>query len=105
MDFYLACLIIIPALLFLFIPKISGNLGLLKGINKILLVIAHPDDECMFFSPAIIQLSKTAKVEVLCMSTGNHLGLGSIREMELQKSCKRLNVSKCYIINDPYFIR
>ena len=70
MDFALATLIIIPFLLYHFIPKLSGNIKLLDGIESVLLLTAHPDDECMFFSPTIIQLSKRAKIHVLCLSTG-----------------------------------
>ena len=39
--------------------------------NKTVLVItAHPDDECMFFSPSILKLSRFCTVHVLCLSTG-----------------------------------
>lgn len=38
---------------------------------KALIVIAHPDDECMFFAPAIIQLVElNARVHLLCLSQG-----------------------------------
>ena len=38
--------------------------------KRILLVTAHPDDECMFFSPTLVHLSKTAQVHLLCLSSG-----------------------------------
>jgi hypothetical protein len=39
--------------------------------KNILLVIAHPDDECMFFSPTILGLQKgSAKIHLLCLSIG-----------------------------------
>ena len=38
---------------------------------RALLVIAHPDDECMFFTPTIDQLKRSGcKVFVLCLSNG-----------------------------------
>lgn len=38
---------------------------------RALVVTAHPDDECLFFSPIIIQLvSLNAKVHLLCLSQG-----------------------------------
>ena len=38
--------------------------------KRTLILTAHPDDECMFFSPAIIQLCKTSEVFVLCTTSG-----------------------------------
>lgn len=38
---------------------------------KALIVTAHPDDECMFFAPTIIQLMELkANVHLLCLSEG-----------------------------------
>ncbi|KAF5199692.1 hypothetical protein FRX31_010721, partial [Thalictrum thalictroides] len=38
--------------------------------KKIMLVVAHPDDEAMFFSPTILHLvSKGHTVHILCLST------------------------------------
>lgn len=38
---------------------------------RALLVTAHPDDECMFFAPAIIKLTKSkAAFYLLCLSSG-----------------------------------
>lgn len=38
---------------------------------RALIVTAHPDDECMFFAPTIIQLIKlNASVHLLCLSEG-----------------------------------
>jgi N-acetylglucosaminylphosphatidylinositol deacetylase len=39
--------------------------------KNILIVIAHPDDECMFFGPAILYLiGKGLSVHLLCLSIG-----------------------------------
>ncbi len=51
-------------------------------------MIAHPDDEAMFFAPSIIQLNNFNNISVLCLSNGNYAGLGKTREKELEKSCE-----------------
>lgn len=70
-----------------------------------MLVIAHPDDEAMFFSPflwslrcdlkaVLLRLGVDAEYSevdpfqffILCMSTGNAEGLGTTRVKELEKS-------------------
>lgn len=40
--------------------------------NNVLILTAHPDDECMFFGPTITALKSITKsrVSVLCLSTG-----------------------------------
>ena len=41
------------------------------GSGPVLLVTAHPDDECMFFTPTVRALvSEGVPVHVLCLSTG-----------------------------------
>mgnify|MGYP002379823797 CR=1 FL=1 len=40
--------------------------------QPVLLVIAHPDDEAMFFAPTLLALAhEQREVHVLCLSTGN----------------------------------
>jgi N-acetylglucosaminylphosphatidylinositol deacetylase len=58
--------------------------------HNILYVIAHPDDEAMFFVPSILELRRTNNLHLLCLSNGNADGLGKIREKELHASCKYL---------------
>ncbi|CAM8975089.1 unnamed protein product [Rhodiola kirilowii] len=61
--------------------------------RNILLVIAHPDDESMFFSPTINYLTaKGHDLHVLCVSTGNADGMGNMRKEELYKACAILKV-------------
>ena len=51
--------------------------------KKILFVVAHPDDECMFLSPSIISLvADEHVVELLCLTTGNMNYGVTIRESE-----------------------
>ena len=71
----------------------------------VLLVIAHPDDEAMFFIPTLqnIKEHKNTILSVLCLSSGNADGLGKVREKELIESCKHLGIDSKYvnIIDDP----
>jgi N-acetylglucosaminylphosphatidylinositol deacetylase len=56
-----------------------------------LLVIAHPDDESMFFLPTIKNLlSSGVKLRLLCLSSGDADGLGLIRKEELIKATRLL---------------
>ena len=41
------------------------------GRRVVLLITAHPDDECMFFAPFLLQSCPTSHVHVLCLTTGN----------------------------------
>lgn len=43
--------------------------------HRVLLITAHPDDECMFFGPAIQRLSKIKDIQLylMCLSIGNLL--------------------------------
>ncbi|XP_050209511.1 uncharacterized protein LOC126660192 isoform X2 [Mercurialis annua] len=66
----------------------------LNGSKKnVLLVIAHPDDESMFFSPTINYLiSRGHNVHILCLSIGNADGIGNTRKHELYQACAVLKV-------------
>ncbi|KAL1986536.1 hypothetical protein VTN96DRAFT_6295 [Rasamsonia emersonii] len=75
--------------------------------KRICLVIAHPDDEAMFFAPTLLALTKPElgnHVKILCLSTGNADGLGHIRRKELEKSAVRLGLrqeSDVFVVDDP----
>ncbi|RWS31442.1 N-acetylglucosaminyl-phosphatidylinositol de-N-acetylase-like protein, partial [Leptotrombidium deliense] len=73
--------------------------------GRILLVISHPDDECMFFGPAILKLLANHEVFVLCFSVGDAYGLGNVREKELLSALQYLgvNIANVSIINDSRF--
>nr|XP_044987192.1 N-acetylglucosaminyl-phosphatidylinositol de-N-acetylase isoform X4 [Jaculus jaculus] len=48
-----------------------GDTGLPGVGSRALLVIAHPDDEAMFFAPTVLGLARLKHlVSVLCFSTG-----------------------------------
>lgn len=74
----------------------------LKG-QHIQLLIAHPDDEVMFFAPALIELAKEEHgnvISVTCFSTGNAEGLGEVRARELRRSLEILGVSNVVVVLD-----
>jgi len=55
--------------------------------DRVLLVTAHPDDECMFFGPTLCHLADhKIPVKVVCLSTGNFYGQGEKRIVELANS-------------------
>ena len=68
-----------------------------------LLVVAHPDDETMFFAPAMLCLARTLELHVLCLSTGDFDGLGARREAEMPKACACLGVppDRVRLLDDP----
>lgn len=40
--------------------------------KNVLFVTAHPDDECMFFAPCILHLSRLSSVHLLCLTSGKY---------------------------------
>lgn len=52
--------------------------------DKTILVVAHPDDETMFFGPTLLNLiAQNKSVLILCLSNGNADHIGAVRELEL----------------------
>nr|XP_037872419.1 N-acetylglucosaminyl-phosphatidylinositol de-N-acetylase isoform X2 [Bombyx mori] len=79
--------------------RIRGALG----AKRVLIVIAHPDDECMFFGPTIFRLCEQGTdVHILCLSNGNFEGKGQVRRKELWSACQELGVpvENICLIND-----
>ncbi|OGE58553.1 hypothetical protein PENARI_c001G06805 [Penicillium arizonense] len=74
--------------------------------KRICLLIAHPDDEAMFFAPTVLALTKPElgnHLKILCLSTGDADGLGETRKKELQKSALELGLrseSDVFIVDD-----
>ncbi|XP_069801218.1 N-acetylglucosaminyl-phosphatidylinositol de-N-acetylase [Dendropsophus ebraccatus] len=68
--------------------------GLLPGVRAPLLLIAHPDDECMFFAPTILGVLQGQRpLSVLCCSAGNYYNQGETRKKELIQSCAALGIA------------
>nr|XP_044987187.1 N-acetylglucosaminyl-phosphatidylinositol de-N-acetylase isoform X2 [Jaculus jaculus] len=83
-----------------------GDTGLPGVGSRALLVIAHPDDEAMFFAPTVLGLARLKHlVSVLCFSTGNYYNQGEIRKKELLQSCDVLRIppSRVTIIDSRDF--
>ncbi|KAI9783842.1 MAG: N-acetylglucosaminyl-phosphatidylinositol de-N-acetylase [Candelina submexicana] len=77
--------------------------------KKICLLIAHPDDEAMFFAPTVLALTRPKlgnHVKILCLSSGDADGLGETRKKELVKSGILLGLRReedVFVIEDPAF--
>ncbi|KAI0720733.1 LmbE-like protein [Cerioporus squamosus] len=75
--------------------------------HNVLLLTAHPDDECMFFAPTILALSEALRppptIYSLCLSVGDADGLGDIRRRELEGSLDvlRIGEGRRWVIDKP----
>lgn len=67
--------------------------------KQILVVTAHPDDESMFFTPTLFNLTNQHNVFLLCLSCGDYEKLGETRKKELLKCCTYLSISKAEIVD------
>src|SRR2546421_12476804 len=77
--------------------------------KRIILLIDHPDDEAMFFSPTLLALTDPClgnHVKILCLSAGNADGLGETRKKELVESALKLGVRRTdvFILDDDRFV-
>jgi N-acetylglucosaminylphosphatidylinositol deacetylase len=84
------------------IMNIQNNSNIDKVVLKdALILIAHPDDEIMFFAPTIkTLLNNKCKIRILCLSNGNYEGNGKIREEEFKSVCKQLRIEEYEIVDD-----
>jgi len=99
----------------------NNSEGTAKSRIIYLLVIAHPDDEIMFFYPTIRSIvgrrrklesnlsnsnknkkngDITSSIHILCLSNGNYDLLGKIRHKEMVRACQELKVDSVEILND-----
>ena len=72
----------------LFTAYLTRTLPTLRN-KRVLLLIAHPDDEAMFFAPTLAWLTRPElgnAVMVFCLSSGDADGLGGVRKGELVES-------------------
>lgn len=106
---------VVPIFIFgmwLYTSQLTRSFPTLQG-KRILLLIAHPDDEAMFFAPTLLALTRPElgnHVKIMCLSSGTidpslyHVsatnntsagdadGLGEIRKKELVKSGLQLGL-------------
>ena len=70
--FAVALIPLIISALWFSVVRISDSLPTLRG-KHISLLIAHPDDEAMFFAPTLLALAKPKlenQLRIICFSTG-----------------------------------
>ncbi|OBT70814.1 hypothetical protein VF21_10026 [Pseudogymnoascus sp. 05NY08] len=90
------------------VATVKGRFPTLKN-RRICLLIAHPDDEAMFFAPALLALTDPAlgnHLKILCLSSGDADGLGETRKKELVKSGMLLglrNEDDVFVVENPDF--
>lgn len=84
-----------------------------NAVQRVLLLTAHPDDECMFFAPTILSLisptpstshdSISTELFSLCLSVGDADGQGPERVKELGRSLDVLGVNedRRWILDTP----
>lgn len=100
--------LLLPLIYIYTVPIVQARSPRLRN-KRICLLIAHPDDEAMFFAPTLLALTRPETgnhVKVLCLSTGNSEGLGETRKKELIKSCTMLGVRQetdVFVIDDQDF--
>lgn len=76
--------------------------------SSISLLIAHPDDEAMFFGPTLARLSLPKyrnNVTIICFSSGNFDGIGETRKRELVASAGlfKIPATNVRVIDDLRF--
>ncbi|OQR82505.1 hypothetical protein ACHHYP_15916 [Achlya hypogyna] len=76
-----------------------------KPKADVLLVVAHPDDESMFFVPVLLKLRPLVRWHLLCLSSGNYDGLGAVRTKELAACWHELGMeaNTLTVLEDPRF--
>eukprot|EP00815_Leptocylindrus_aporus_P010304 CAMPEP_0116056952 /NCGR_PEP_ID=MMETSP0322-20121206/4322_1 /TAXON_ID=163516 /ORGANISM="Leptocylindrus danicus var. apora, Strain B651" /LENGTH=174 /DNA_ID=CAMNT_0003540871 /DNA_START=73 /DNA_END=594 /DNA_ORIENTATION=- len=68
--------------------------------DTILFIVAHPDDESMFFFPTLQNLIRTndaKNVHILCLSNGNYDNLGGVRSKEMLSACQIIGLETCNV--------
>ena len=75
------------------------------GQRGVLVVTAHPDDECMFFAPTVLMLQQLidAEVHLLCLSSGKFEPIFLKEKMLLLQRTRKAKSSIKYHINIVYF--
>ncbi len=59
-----------------------------------LIIIAHPDDETLFFSGLIQNKAPKYAWEIICVTDGNADGQGNRRHRQFKRACQSLGVTK-----------
>lgn len=91
----------------IYYPLSNANVFTAQPSN-VLLLTAHPDDECMFFSPTLLALTRTGSTLFsLCLSAGDQDGLGATRAEELEGSLNVLGIPQTHrqLVNHKCVVR
>ncbi|KND90870.1 N-acetylglucosaminyl-phosphatidylinositol de-N-acetylase [Tolypocladium ophioglossoides CBS 100239] len=102
-----ATLAVVVPLLYMYTASVVATRFPALRNKRICLLIAHPDDEAMFFAPTVLALTRPETgnhVKILCLSTGNADGLGETRKKELVKSGMLLGLrdeDDVFVVNNP----
>ncbi|KAK3952237.1 putative deacetylase LmbE-like domain-containing protein [Pseudoneurospora amorphoporcata] len=101
--------VVIPSLYIYTVSIVATRFPVLRN-KRICLLIAHPDDEAMFFAPTVLALTRPETgnhVKILCLSSGDAEGLGPTRKRELAKSGTLLGLRSpsddVFVIDSPFF--
>ncbi|KAK3313712.1 putative deacetylase LmbE-like domain-containing protein [Apodospora peruviana] len=100
--------VVVPSLYLYTVGVVSSRFPTLRN-KRICLLIAHPDDEAMFFAPTVLALTRPETgnhVKILCLSSGDADGLGETRKRELAKSGLTLGLRKeddVFVVENPDF--
>ncbi|KAK4239603.1 putative deacetylase LmbE-like domain-containing protein [Achaetomium macrosporum] len=100
--------VVLPSMYVYTASVVSARFPTLRN-KRICLLIAHPDDEAMFFAPTVMALARPETgnhVKILCLSSGNADGLGETRKRELAKSGLILGLRKAddvFVVDKPEF--
>jgi N-acetylglucosaminylphosphatidylinositol deacetylase len=129
LSLFFTSLLVVPAILYIVLAyMVAGDPRLLplaiRDARSVLLVVAHPDDECLFFGPSILNAWGDRRVgrALLVLSSGwffffldhsylnnvnrtkilpgDYDGLGEVRRKEVKGSCDTLGVStdRCVVL-------
>ncbi|PSR77814.1 putative deacetylase LmbE-like domain-containing protein [Coniella lustricola] len=103
----LSLLVLLVPTLYLYTVSTVASSRLVPRNKRICLLIAHPDDEAMFFAPTVLALTQPHlgnHVKILCLSSGDAAGLGETRKKELVASGLVLGLRKpedVYVVDNP----
>lgn len=97
---------------FLFVSTKFGRLAMFYPTEMVerrnfLVLVAHPDDESLFFNPILSNLiDENHRGHLIVFSEGNFEGLGRIRREELNRSCRIFSLSStnCFVLKSNRFI-
>ncbi|OAA63542.1 N-acetylglucosaminyl-phosphatidylinositol de-N-acetylase [Niveomyces insectorum RCEF 264] len=103
-----ALVVLVPVCYLYTVSVVAARFPTLQN-KRICLLIAHPDDEAMFFAPTVLALTRPETgnhVKILCLSSGNAAGLGETRKRELVKSAMTLGLRQeddVFVVESPDF--